>query len=432
MIDVSPRIRAAAILELRKRQGFAQPEYVSEWRSIARPEQLAPDGLWRVVLWLAGRGFGKTRTIVEWGIEQAHDNPGSRGAIVGATAADVRDVLIEGESGLLACSTPDFMPTYEPSKRRVTWPNGTTALLLSADEPNRFRGPQYHWVICDELAAWRYPETFDQLMLGLRLGNNPRCAVATTPRPTKIIRELVDSPTTAVIRGSTYDNRANLAPAFFSEIIKKYEGTRLGRQELEAVILDDAPGALWKRKTLDDNRVSTVPEFSRIVVAIDPAVTSGEDSDQTGIVVAALGMNKQGYVLEAKGLRCLPHEWASEAVALYHKYGADRLVAEINNGGDMIEGILRAVDDNVAYTKLHASRGKVTRAEPVAALYEQGRVHHVGSMPDLEDQMCNWEQGMASPDLLDAAVWALTDLMLGDNGEVSFGDLPADIANWRG
>lgn len=396
----------------------------TKWRDVARPDQLAPAGDWRVWLLLAGRGFGKTRVITEWAAEQAEKYPQSRGFAVAATAADVRDVLVEGESGFLAKARPDFTPVYEPSKRRLTWPNGSQAMLLSADEPDRFRGPQFHWGIGDELAAWRYPSTFDMLMFGLRLGDDPRAAFATTPRPTKLIKDLIKSSTTHVTRGSTYDNRANLAPAYFDEIITKYEGTRLGRQELNAEILDDAPGALWSREQIEADRVSDMPPMKRIVIAIDPAPTSSEGSNQTGIVGFGVGMNGHGYVLDAKALRVLPNVWAKESIAMYHKNSADRIVGEANNGGDMIETVIKAIDGSVAYKKVHASRGKTTRAEPVAALYEQHRVHHVGMFPELEDQLCGWEQGMESPDLLDALVWAATETMIDTRGEAFIDDAP--------
>lgn len=359
---------------------------------------------------LAGRGWGKTRTINEWALTQAR--PGTRGAIVAATAADVRDVMVEGQSGLHTIC-PSIL--YEPSKRKITWPNGAQASLFSADEPDRLRGPQFHWAICDELAAWRRPEALDMLMLGLRLGDDPRCAIATTPRPTRIIRDLVAAKTTAVTRGNTYENRANLAPAFFEQIVTQYEGTRLGRQEINAEILEDMPGALWTRAMLDTCRVTQSPQLTRIVVAVDPEATATETSAETGIIVAGLGSDKQGYVFDDRTLKGSPHAWASQTVAAYHSHKADRIIYEANQGGDMVAHTLHSVDPNVPLTAVHASRGKQARAEPVAALYEQGRIHHIGLFADLEDQLCNWtpNSGQASPDRLDALVWALTDLMLG-------------------
>ena len=384
-----------------------------DWPFWARPEQLAPDGDWRVWLVLAGRGFGKTRTGAEWVRAQVEAGRCSRIALVAPTAADARDVMVEGESGLLAISSPRFRPTYEPSKRRVTWPNGAIATTYSADEPERLRGPQHDGAWCDEPASWRYPDSYDMLMFGLRLGADPRCVVTGTPKPVRLIRELVAAPTTHVTRGSTYDNAANLAPAFMAQIVAKYQSTRIGRQELYAEILDDTPGALWKRDALDALRLVKHPDLARIVVAIDPAVTSNEGSDETGIIGAGIGAeDKHGYVLEDASLRGTPLQWAQAAVTLYHKLKADRIVAEANQGGDMVAHTIHTVDPNVPVKLVHASRGKVARAEPVAALYEQSRVHHVGTFPDMEDQMCNWTQGDASPDRLDALVWALTELLL--------------------
>ena len=383
-----------------------------DWRFWARPNQVPPPGDWRTWLVLAGRGFGKTRTGAEWVREQVEQGQCSRMALVAPTAADARDVMVEGESGILAISPPWFRPLYEPSKRRLTWPNGAIATTYSADEPDRLRGPQHDGAWADELAAWKYSETWDMLMFGLRLGADPRAVVTTTPKPVRLIRELLAAATTVVTRGSTYENADNLAPAFFEKIISKYEGTRLGRQELHAEVLDDVPGALWARKMLDDLRRLAAPDLVRVVVAVDPAVTSEEGSDETGIVVAGKGADGHGYVLEDLSGRFSPDAWARRAVDAYQERQADRVIAEVNNGGDLVETIVRTVDARVSYKGVHASRGKQTRAEPVAALYEQGRIHHVGSLEDLEDQMCTWLPGMKSPDRMDALVWALTELML--------------------
>lgn len=385
-----------------------------DWVSWARPNQIEPDGDWLTWLILAGRGFGKTRSITEWAKTQAENNPGSRGAMVGSTAGDVRDVLIEGESGIMNISPPWFMPHYEPSKRRLTWPNGSVATTYSADEPNRLRGPQHHWAVCDELAAWRYPEAWDMLMFGLRLGERPRVAIATTPRPTPLIRDLIKDDTTHVTKGSTYDNVANLAPSFFNQIVRKYEGTRLGRQELLAEILDDVPGALWKRELFDNNRVTKAPDLVSVVVGVDPHASTGE----TGIVIAGIGGDGHGYVLDDLTTGGSPDTWAREVVTGYHRNFADRIAAEANNGGDMVIATIRTIDNNVNVKKLWASRGKYTRAEPIAALYEQGRVHHVGMFAQLEDECCTWVpgEGMDSPNRMDALVWALTELMTGNDG----------------
>lgn len=336
-------------------------------------------------------------------------------ALVGPTAADARDVMIEGESGLLAISPPWFRPLYEPSKRRLTWPNGAIATAYSADEPNRLRGPQHDLAWADELAAWRYlVEAWDMLQFGLRLGMNPRLVVTTTPRPLQLIRDLIADATTVVTRGSTYDNAGNLAPKFLRKIQQRYEGTRLGRQEIGAEILDDTPGALWTLKAIDDLRVkrSAVPTLVRVVVGIDPNATSGDDSNEAGIVAAGLGTDGHGYVLDDVSLHGSPSTWAEAAVKLFRETNADRIVAETNNGGEMVELVIRTVDPSVPYRGVWASRGKQTRAEPISALYEQGKVHHVGVFAKLEDQMTTWVPGQTSPDRMDALVWTLSDLML--------------------
>jgi len=374
---------------------------------------MPPPGDWRTWLILAGRGWGKTRTGAEWVLDRIEDGY-ERIALVGPTAADVRDVMVEGESGLLAVAPDDMAPNYEPSKRRITFANGALCTTFSADEPDRLRGPQHDAGWCDEIAAWRYPEAWDQLQFGLRLGTDPRCIVTTTPRPTREVRELVKATTTVVTRGSTFDNADNLAPAFLERILAKYEGTRLGRQELYAEILDDVPGALWSRQMLEDavRGYPPEPDLRRVVVAVDPAVTSGEDSDETGIVVAGRS-DTQGFVLADVTCRLSPDGWARRAVDAYHQHGADRIVAEANQGGDMVRTVLRTVDPSVPVKLVHATRGKRVRAEPVAALYEQGRVFHAAVFAELEDQLVTWTpDSPTSPDRLDALVWALTDLDL--------------------
>lgn len=390
------------------------------WRLNARPDQLAPEWTWSVWLALAGRGWGKTRVGAEWVREQVRRGR-RRLALVAATAADVRDVMVEGESGLLAISPKRERPTWQPSKRRLTWPNGAIATTYTADEPDRLRGPQHDGAWADELAAWRYPDAWDQLMFGLRLGAHPQVVVTTTPRPTPIIRGLVarsrgDAPDVAVTSGNTYDNADNLAPAFLAQMRRRYEGTTLGRQELFAEILDDIEGALWKRAMFDTHRVIEHPALKRIVVGVDPATTSGEDSDETGIVVAGVGADGHGYVLDDSTLRDSPAKWARAAVTAYNKHKADCIVAETNQGGDMVVETIKAVDSRVRVMKVHAARGKQTRAEPIVALYEQGKVHHVGIFGTLEDQACTWNPTTAkdSPDRVDALVWALSAIMLGE------------------
>ncbi len=394
----------------------------------ARSKQLPPEGDWRTWLVLAGRGFGKTRTGTEWVREVAEAHPGWRIALVGRTAADVRDVIIEGESGLLAVCPPWARPEYEPSKRRLTWPNGAMATTYSADEPDLLRGPQHHAALADELAAWkRGEETWSNLMFGLRLGQNPQVVVTTTPRPLRIIRELRTATSTVVTSGSTYENRANLARPFLEQIVTKYEGTRLGRQELQGELLDDVPGALWTRARIDELRVKAAPQLRRVVVAIDPAVTSGEDSDETGIVAVGKGEDGHLYVLADETCRDTPLGWSRKAIALFKSLRAERLVAEVNNGGDLVEATLRSVDKSLPYTAVHASRGKRSRAEPIAALYEQGKVHHVGRFDALEDQMCMFTpDGFdGSPDHVDALVWAATELHEGSSA--TFAGTPARL-----
>lgn len=387
-----------------------------DWAFWARDKQLPPDGDWFGWLILAGRGFGKTRTGAEFVRDQVQKGLWRRVALVARTAADVRDVMVEGESGILAISPPWFMPKYEPSKRRLTWPNGAIATTYSGDKPDQLRGPQHDGAWLDELAAWRYSETFDQVMFGLRLGDNPQWVGTTTPRPTKLIRELLKDPAVRVTKGGTYENRANLAPSTVRQFERKYAGTRLGRQELDGIVLDDLPGALWTHSLIDKYRVHKHPDLARIAVAIDPSTTSEEESAETGIIVGGVGTDGHGYVLDDLSLRGSPAEWALEALTGYHKFKADRIVAEANQGGDMIEQTLKSVLEKgerlPPYKKVHASRGKLTRAEPVSALYEQGLIHHVGGFAELEDQMCTWLPGDKSPDRMDALVWLFTELLV--------------------
>jgi phage terminase large subunit-like protein len=392
-----------------------------DWKFWARPSQLPPPGDWRVWLILAGRGFGKTRTGAETTIDRVRRSVSKRVGLIAPTAADARDVMVEGESGILACSPPDFRPLYEPSKRRLTWPNGAVATLFSAEEPDRLRGPQHDFIWADEPAAWKYPETWDMAMFGLRLGTNPQVVATTTPRPTRLIRDLVADPETVVTRGTTHENARNLAPAFLTAIVKKYEGTRLGRQELNGEILDDNPGALWSRNVIEALRVREHPPLLRIVVGVDPAATSDPKSDETGIVVAGVDAAGHCYVLADASLQGTPLTWATAVKRVYDQYRADRVVAEKNNGGELVEANLRTVDRTLPYRGVWASRGKQTRAEPISSLYEQGKVHHVGTFPLLEDQMCDWapDSGDPSPDRMDALVWALTELTQSTTGRVS-------------
>lgn len=402
------------VLALVVEKGTHAQKLRMRWLATARPEQLPPSSKpWLVFLYLAGRGAGKTRAGAEWLAQQAREHPGSRWAIVAPTYADARDTCVEGESGLLR-ALGDDVATWNRSLGELILTNGARLKLFSADEPERLRGPQHHGAWCDELAAWRNPEAWDQLQFGLRLGQAPQVFVSTTPKPTKLMRSLVERDGVVLRRGSTFDNAENLAPAALDELRARYEGTRIGRQELYAELLLDTPGALWTAELIEAHRHQGVaPAMRRVVVAIDPAVTSGEDSDETGIVAVGQGVDGDLYVLADRTLRATPDAWARAAVDLYDELEGDRIVAEVNNGGDLVETVLRTVDPSVPLRKVHASRGKRVRAEPVAALYEQGRVHHVGGLVELEDQMCSWTPDAASsPDRLDALVWAITELVV--------------------
>jgi phage terminase large subunit-like protein len=339
--------------------------------------------------------------------------------------------MVEGESGLMACFPPAQRPVYEPSKRLVRFASGSVAYLFSAEEPERLRGPQCHAFWADEIAAWQYAqETWDNLLFGFRLGDDPRGVITTTPKPIKVVRDILADPHTATTHGTSYDNRANLAPAFFDSIIQRYEGTRLGRQELLAELLEDVPGALWTRKNIEDNRI--LPDdggcynlqwdkIVRIVVGVDPAVTSNPDSDETGIVVAGLTMSRHVLILADRSLRATTDAWARAVIDAYSYFRCDRVIGEVNQGGDLIEAALRNIDPQVAFRGVRATKGKVIRAEPVAALYEQGRVHHAGpGLETLEDQLCTWspQSGMDSPDRLDALVWAITELLIDNSPAV--------------
>lgn len=337
-----------------------------------------------------------------------------RWALVARTAGDVRDVMIEGESGLLSVFPRHQRPEWQPSRRRLTFHNGAIGTTFSAEEPDQLRGPQHEAAWSDEIATWPYPEAWDNLQLGLRLGVRPRQVVTGTPKPKRHIRELLAAVGQDVVltQGTTYENRLNLAPAFFRQIIRKYEGTTLGRQELKGEYLDELPGALWKRANLDEHRrrENQVPDMQRIVVAIDPATTHGEESDQTGMAVAGLGVDGAFYVFEIAGYRMTPLGWARRGVMLLDDYEADRIVAESNQGGELVESNIRTVRRNAPVKLIHAKRGKIPRAEPVAALYEQGRVHHVGTFEDAEDQLVAFPVATELDDMVDALVHAITEL----------------------
>jgi phage terminase large subunit-like protein len=387
--------------------------FMFDWDIWGRDKQHEPEGDWTTWLLLAGRGFGKTRTGAEWIRKNVEEGKARRIAFIAPTAADARDIMVEGESGILAISPPWNMPLYEPSKRRLSWKNGAIATMYSADEPERLRGPNHDLAWADELCSWRHPSAFDMLLFGLRLGENPRLIITTTPKPTILLKQLIKEKTTAITKGTTYENQNNLAKIFIKTVLNKYEGTRLGRQELRAEVLDDTVGALWKLDTIDKYKVKEAPELKRIIVAIDPAVSTNATSDETGIIVAGLGTNDEGYILDDLTIKGSPMEWATAAITAYHKWQADKIIGEANNGGDMVKFTLETIDSKVPIRLVHAARGKQTRAEPISALYDQGKVHHVGSLPLLEDQMTCWIPGEgSSPDRVDALVWAIWELMI--------------------
>lgn len=340
-------------------------------------------------------------------------------ALVGPSLNDVRQIMVEGPSGLLAIhADSDVRPQFEPSRRQVTWPGLAVAQMFSAEEPDGLRGYQFHASWCDELARWRHPRTtWDMLQFGMRLGRHPQTVVTTTPRPMPLLKALMADPATLVTTARTADNARFLAAGFLDHVTARYGGTRLGRQELDAEIIEDVAGALFSRHLIEAGRVSAAPDLVRIVVAVDPPVSRGLASAACGIVCAGLGADGRGYVLDDLTIEgASPMVWASRAVGLYHARSADRLVAEVNQGGDLVATLIGEVDDTVAFRGVHARHGKRLRAEPVAALYEQGRVSHVGALPELEDEMCSYvglgNGAEASPDRLDALVWALTDLLL--------------------
>jgi phage terminase large subunit-like protein len=400
-----------------------------DWRLWARPNQLQPSGDWTLWLLLAGRGFGKTKTGAETVREWASKPLPAPIHLVAPTAADIRKVMIEGTlSGLLSCypeSAPD-RPRYEPSLgHKLTWPNGNVAYAFSADEPERLRGPACCRFWADELAAWRFgQEAWDNLMFGFRAGDDLRGVITTTPKPIPLVKSIMADRGTVITRGSTYDNRRNLSAKFYQTVIGKYEGTRIGRQELMAELLEDTPGALWNMGLIDRARVdmAKIPPLVRVVVAIDPAVTANEDSDETGIGAAGIDERGHVYVLEDASLKGTPREWALAACRMMLKWNGDRVVAEVNNGGDLVEQNIRTIHRDIPFRAVRASRGKATRAEPVVALYEQGRVHHVRhgdrerdhAMEILESQLCGWVPGQTekSPDRMDWLVWAIFDLIV--------------------
>ena len=405
-------------------RGLPEPEEAwlkYHWPLHARPSQLPPDGDWDTWMILAGRGFGKTRTGAEWVRAQVENKQAHRIALVARTLDEAQSVMIEGESGLLNVCPPWNKPTYEPSKRKLTWPNGAHALTYSSHEPDQLRGPQFDAAWCDELASWEYPDqAWDNLSFALRLGRQPRAVVTTTPRHIELVRSLPNSPGVQVTRGTTFDNKDNLPPSFFNQILERYDGTRIGRQEIYAETIDEDEDAIWKREWIEKARLSSHPPVARIVVAIDPAMSTKPNSSETGIVVVGADMRrKHAYVLADESGKLTPNSWALRAAHLFDKFNATRIIAEDNAGGNMVKSTLKnAVERTLPYKGIKARRGKYIRAEPVAALYEQGRVHHIGRFPQLEDQMCTWTPDLGpsnSPDRADALVHAITELIIDRN-----------------
>lgn len=417
--------RQAFLDELSENALAAMPYLWDVW---ANPlHQSAPEGDWVTWVILGGRGAGKTRAGAEWVRSQAEGStPLARGssrriALVGETLDQARSVMVEGESGILACSPIDRRPRFVSTKNQLIWPNGAEATLLSAVNPEALRGPQFDAAWCDELGKWRHVrETWDMLQFTLRLGDDPRQIVTTTPRDVKVLREIMDAPGTVVSHAGTAANTSNLAPGFLERLEARYGGTWFGRQELDGELIEQREGALWSRAMIERARRAPPDSFTRVVVAVDPPVSTGPGADECGIIVAGVvaeGPPKDWQAWVLADVSCKgesPQGWAEIAASAYHEFAADRLVAEVNQGGDLVEAVMRQVAPQIAYRAVHARKGKRLRAEPVAALYEQGRVHHVDGFAVLEDQMCSFTDsgGGPSPDRLDALVWALTDLII--------------------
>jgi phage terminase large subunit-like protein len=411
----------------------------TDWRSTARPEQLMPPGNnWTIWLYLGGRGTGKTKSGAEAVREEVDSGRCRRVALIAPTASDARKVMLEGPAGLLTIYPEAQEPLYQyhPTRREIRFRNGAIASLYSAEEPDRLRGPQHDLIWADELAAWPdAQQVWDMAMFGLRVGKHPRAIITTTPRPIPIIKSLIsrNGKDVVVTRGRTLDNIANLPPVYVNQIIARYQGTRLGRQELDAEILDDVPGAFWSREMIDAARKPVgLPDMARVVVAVDPSGTKGakglgdegDDGDWIGIVIVGKGVDGRGYVLADRTCKLSPAGWGRRAVDAYHEFKADRIVAERNFGGAMVEHVIRSVDPGVAYKEVSASRGKAQRAEPIAALYEQGRVSHIGDLALLEDQLCQFSAegyaGKGSPDRADALIWGLAEILGNQNSTLGF------------
>lgn len=432
LVALPDDIREAVLAELPEDDIEA---LLHDWHFLARPEQLAPDGSWQTWIYMAGRGAGKTRSGAEWVRGKAKLGYG-RGALIAPTAADARDVMIEGESGLLSVGWENDVdhrgqlmgrPIYEPSKRRVKWANGAQVTAYSADEPERLRGPQHDFGWCDEMGAWKYAkDAWDMFLMGLRLGDNPQAMITTTPRPLPIIRQILASPGTVKTHGGTFSNRANLADQFVNKIITKFQGTRLGQQEIEGILLDDVAGALWTGEMVDEasryfREGGGLPDLRRVLISVDPSGTAGEEDegDEVGIVAAGIDEHEFVYVMQDGTLKASPEQWAQQVKRMADRWQADIVIAERNYGGAMVEAVLKAAGIKCRYKEVVASRGKVVRAEPVAALYEQKRVRHMAMMGKLEQQLMFFTSegylGDGSPDRADALVWAVTELALGDS-----------------
>lgn len=416
-----PKDKQKIMLQSMTEQDLKNLQY--DWSFWGRPKQQPPEGSWLTWLILAGRGFGKTRTGAEWVKQQIERGDVGRIAAIAPTSSDVRDVMVEGESGILAVMPPDLRPEWWPSKNRLEFPDGQIVLCYPATEPDRLRGPQFHKAWLDELAAWDHLDdpynAYTQVQLALRLGNNPQKVITTTPKPVPLLRKIASDNKTVLTKGSTYENSSNLAADFIESIEDQFSNTRVGRQEIYAEILDDAPGALWTRNGLERQRwkdeFGRPPEMVRVVMGVDPSVTSSEDSDETGIIIVGKSVDGQGFVLADASIKGTADEWGRACIEAFDAFNVDRVVGEVNNGGDLIERVLRTLRPNIPFKAVRASRGKAKRAEPVAALYEQGRVWHLGMFPLLEDQMSRFTpdgEFDSSPDRADALVWSLTELML--------------------
>lgn len=434
--DLSPAKQKALLTWLGK---DVDPTFLlKSWEFIARREQLPPEGAWIVWLLCAGRGFGKTRSGAEWLLDQHLNPPEDSNAptgIIAATTEDLKRYCLRGPSGILSIAPEDFYPKYEAHNARLVWPNGTETLVFSSEKPERIRGPNLRGAWCDELASWSYlQECWDNLEFSLRATQHPRLVITTTPKPKKLLRQIIKHPQTVLSTGSTFENKSNLAPSFLKRMKELYDGTTVGKQELYAEILDEAKGALWRRAMF---QYATPPEdLTRIVIAIDPAASNTEESAETGIVVGGK-KEARAFVLEDLSGNYSPDGWARKAILAYHRLQADCIVAEKNNGGDMVQSTIQMTAREMhrqgevpsSYVKIKlvwASRGKMARAEPVAALYEQGNVYHAQAFSELENQQCSWEpdSGQKSPDRLDASVWLLTELVISGREPLNSGYTP--------